>query len=79
MMVSREVPSAWLRGSWVLAQETGLIDGKVVCGSRGTSASQAHMACLHASRAALFCAMVMALVSGLAHLLRSPLPGSLPR
>lgn len=60
-MVSREVPLA----CWVLAQEAGLVYGKAVCGSRGNSASQAHMACLHASRAALFCAMVMALVSGL--------------
>lgn len=53
MMVSREVPSA----CWVLAQEAGLVYGK--------AASQAHVACLHASKAALFCAMAMALVSGL--------------
>lgn len=34
MVVSREVPSAWLRGSWVLAQGAGFADGKVVCGNR---------------------------------------------
>lgn len=60
-MVSREEPLA----CWALAQEPGLVDGKAACGRRGNSASQAHVACLHASRAALFCVMVMALVSGL--------------